>query len=244
MGTMSKPEAKVKLGLGVFHDDKAKNESTFIEVENAGDTEIGEIHLEFVYDFEIPEVQSEEFGIRVEEIARKYHFGSSEAGPLPPRRKRPFYLPGEFVQRIKSVVEALSPERYRIEITMDGKTETAISGRDFADFLLRRLELGIKPSFGEEQNGQFNLWNSGGTAELLRYLQEKSDDIEKVVIPQHPFITVYDRNNRQQAERVEAGLVVHWLNGKWTIVPNQQDAEAVLNDGILNRMKIKIELGR
>jgi hypothetical protein len=43
---------------------------------------------------------------------------------------------------------------------------------------------------------------------------------------------------------VEAGLVFHLVSGEVLIVKEKQDAEAVLNDGILNRMKIKIELLR
>lgn len=82
-------------------------------------------------------------------------------------------------------------------------------------------------------------WNAGDTPGLLRYLQERSDDIEKVVVPQHPYIVF-----PTTGERVEAGLVIHLVGGDLKIIPNKQDAEAVLNDGILNRMKIKIELGR
>ena len=29
------------------------------------------------------------------------------------------------------------------------------------------------------------VWNAGGTAGLLNYIRERSDDIEKAVIPQH-----------------------------------------------------------
>jgi len=82
-------------------------------------------------------------------------------------------------------------------------------------------------------------WNTGGTAETLQYIKEKSDDIEKVVIPQSQFI-IFPKTG----ERIEASLVLHLIGGALKIVPNKRDAEAVLNDGILNRMKIKIELGR
>lgn len=82
-------------------------------------------------------------------------------------------------------------------------------------------------------------WNCGGTPELLKYIQERSDDIEKVVIPQHPFIAF-----PATGEQVEAGLVIHLIGGDLKIIPNRQDAEAILNDGILHRMKIRIELGQ
>lgn len=83
------------------------------------------------------------------------------------------------------------------------------------------------------------LWNAGSTSELVKHIQEQSDDIEKVVIPQHPYIVM-----QPTGEQVEAGLVIHLISGRLKIIPNKEDAEAVLNDGILNRMKIRIELGR
>jgi hypothetical protein len=82
-------------------------------------------------------------------------------------------------------------------------------------------------------------WNAGGTAGLLNYIREKADDIEKAVIPRHLSIVFHPSE-----ERVEAGLVLHLVSGELLIVNKKQDAEAVLNDGILNRMKIKIELLR
>ena len=81
------------------------------------------------------------------------------------------------------------------------------------------------------------LWNTGNTEALVRLIQEQSDDIEKVVIPQYPFVVL-------EGEQVEAGLIIHLVSGRLRIIPNKTDAEAVLNDGILNRMKIHIELGR
>ena len=83
--------------------------------------------------------------------------------------------------------------------------------------------------------------NLGGTTQLLRYFQERSDDITKVVIPQHPYIELAGKSGERT--NVEAGLIIHLLNGDLKIVPNRQDAEAILNDGILTRMKIRIELG-
>ena len=82
-------------------------------------------------------------------------------------------------------------------------------------------------------------WNAGGTAGLLQYIRERSDDIEKAVIPQHLSIVFHPSE-----ERVEAGLVLHLVSGEVLIVNDKKDAEAVLNDGILHRMKIRIELLR
>lgn len=82
-------------------------------------------------------------------------------------------------------------------------------------------------------------WNAGGTAGLLKYIRERTDDIEKAVIPQHLSIVFHPSE-----EAVQAALVFHLMSGETLIVREKEDAEAVLNDGILNRMKIKIELLR
>ncbi len=82
-------------------------------------------------------------------------------------------------------------------------------------------------------------WNAGGTKGLLNYIRERSDDIEKAVIPQHLSVVF-----QPSGERVEAGLVLHLMSGEVLIVNQKGDAETVLNDGILNRMKIRIELLR
>jgi hypothetical protein len=79
--------------------------------------------------------------------------------------------------------------------------------------------------------------------EVLRFVQERSDDIEKVVIPQHPFISVFDPKNPVEATEVPAGMVLHLIGDDFRII-HPKDAELILNDGILNRMRIKIELGR
>jgi hypothetical protein len=71
---------------------------------------------------------------------------------------------------------------------------------------------------------------------LLRYLQESSAEIEKVVIPKPPYILL------DTGEEVEASMVIHLISGKLKIVSSQGDAEAVLNDGVLHESSIKIEL--
>lgn len=82
-------------------------------------------------------------------------------------------------------------------------------------------------------------WNAGGTEGLLKYIRERADDIEKAVIPQHLAIVF-----QPSQEQVQAGLVLHLVSGEVLIVREKEDAEAVLNDGILNRLKIRIELLR
>ena len=84
-----------------------------------------------------------------------------------------------------------------------------------------------------------HVWNAGGTEGLLQYIRERTDDIEKAVIPQHLSVVFHPGE-----EEVEAALVLHLISGETLIVQEKADAEAVLNDGILNRMKIRIELLR
>ena len=80
----------------------------------------------------------------------------------------------------------------------------------------------------------------GSSEAVLRFIQERSEDIEKAVIPQFPTIVLSDGG---EPEEREAGLVLHMLDGYMTIL-HPKDAELVLNDGILTRMRIKIELYR
>jgi hypothetical protein len=83
-----------------------------------------------------------------------------------------------------------------------------------------------------------NTWNESGKQELLGFIREKSHDIEKVVIPKPPYVLL------GTGEEVEASLVIHLISGELKVISSQQDAEMVLNDGILHEMNIKIELGK
>ena len=81
----------------------------------------------------------------------------------------------------------------------------------------------------------------GGSEGVLRYIQEKSDDIEAVVIPQFHVGHIPATGNSPGVDIEDVGLVLHMVNGNQQLV-QKQDAEVVLNDGILNRMRIKIYL--
>jgi hypothetical protein len=81
----------------------------------------------------------------------------------------------------------------------------------------------------------------GSSEAALRYIQEKSEDIEKAVIPQS--LTILVSAPGMPNTELEAGMVLHMLNGHRKII-HPVDAELILNDGILHRMKIKIELFR
>ena len=81
----------------------------------------------------------------------------------------------------------------------------------------------------------------GSTENVVRYIQERSDDIERAEIPQVPTIWwVMPDGERLE---IEAGLVLRLSSGRMQVL-HPQDAMAVLNDGILTRMRIPIELTR
>ncbi len=87
-------------------------------------------------------------------------------------------------------------------------------------------------------NDDDRLKHFGSSEALLRDIQERSEDIEKAVIPRCKVITI--TRNGQPRYDVEIGIVLHLLSGETDmLVPT--DALIVLNDGILNRMKIPIE---
>jgi hypothetical protein len=73
---------------------------------------------------------------------------------------------------------------------------------------------------------------------LLRDIQERSEDIEKVVIPRCKFITITE--NDIPCYDAQVGMVLHLVSGQ-TDMLTPVDALIVLNDGILNRMRIPIE---
>jgi len=73
----------------------------------------------------------------------------------------------------------------------------------------------------------------GSTEALINYIKEKADDIEFVEIPQSPYLTRNERN-------VVIGMILHCVNDEKVISPRA--AETLLNDGLLNRMSIKIKL--
>ena len=77
---------------------------------------------------------------------------------------------------------------------------------------------------------------------LLRYIQEKADDIEKVVIPQVPVLTVTTPHGKV-LDLPEVGMVLHLVDNAIRVI-HYADAEILLNDGILNRMRIPIEFYR
>ncbi|HEX4142974.1 MAG TPA: hypothetical protein VHY91_05450 [Pirellulales bacterium] len=86
--------------------------------------------------------------------------------------------------------------------------------------------------------GETNRADFGSVEAVVAYLKERADDIEKAVIPQSEVISI-----PETGEEIPAGMVLHMVNDRTKIIMPPA-AEAILNDGILNRLRIKIELGR
>jgi hypothetical protein len=82
--------------------------------------------------------------------------------------------------------------------------------------------------------------NLGTTEALVKYVQERSDDIEKAVLFP-PGMTLAQNGVRVMGPFDQFALVFHLTNGRSQAIFGG-DVEAVLNDGILYRMRIRIEL--
>ena len=81
----------------------------------------------------------------------------------------------------------------------------------------------------------------GSTEALLKEIQERSDDIEKAVILPPGFVFTY-LGQAKSLPLKQFGLVLHFANERKVIFGD--DVAVVLNDGILNRMRIQIELAK
>lgn len=85
------------------------------------------------------------------------------------------------------------------------------------------------------------IWNAGGSEGLLRFFQEKSDDIECVYVGNGQPFNMVDPTTGV-SDPVDGYMLVLLCNGEYFCVATKGDAELILNDGILTRMKIRIEL--
>lgn len=77
--------------------------------------------------------------------------------------------------------------------------------------------------------------------ELLAYLREHTDDIEKVVIPIQPAVELRDAAGNRVAARRAAGAWLQLCGGD-SILLSREDAAMLINDGVLQRMNIKCVL--
>jgi hypothetical protein len=88
-----------------------------------------------------------------------------------------------------------------------------------------------------QENTMIERTDFGSVENVLRFIQERSDDIERVVIPQ--AASLQDSQTGKVIPNV--GLIIWWVDRKKSFIFHEA-AELVLNDGILNRMQIRIEL--
>ena len=87
----------------------------------------------------------------------------------------------------------------------------------------------------------FELHKFESSEALLAFVKERSDDMEKAIIPMSTTLH-FNPNDGGPAKIINnAGMVLNLINGMRHVL-TKQDAESVLNDGILTRMKIPIEL--
>ena len=89
----------------------------------------------------------------------------------------------------------------------------------------------------DDPQAEFN--DFGSTEALVKDIQERSDDITKVVLLRKK--NALTRNGASFLDLSNTGMILHFVGGKARLV-TIQDAQAILNDGILNRMKIRIEI--
>lgn len=83
--------------------------------------------------------------------------------------------------------------------------------------------------------------NFGEGDGVLLYVKEKSDDIEHVVIPLFKVGSLPTDGRSPVHEYEDVGLILFMVNGDTQLI-HKADAERVLNDGILNRMRIDIRI--
>ncbi len=79
----------------------------------------------------------------------------------------------------------------------------------------------------------------GDSQRVLAFIQERSKEFEHVVIPQLPYLTL--THDGIDYTNVEVGMVLEFMGGDREFI-TPRDAEIVLNDGVLNRLKIQIRL--
>jgi hypothetical protein len=82
----------------------------------------------------------------------------------------------------------------------------------------------------------------GSSERFLKEIQERSDDIEKIVLLPPGLIGTAGVRVDPPTEGIS--LLIRFLDGTGQRAIHPDDVEIILNDGILNRMRIKIEVFR
>lgn len=81
--------------------------------------------------------------------------------------------------------------------------------------------------------------NFGSSEALLAHIKSRADDLQRAVIPTAPVQLTY--MGVPQAV-LPVGMILFSLEDRREMI-TVPDAELLLNDGILNRMRVKIEIG-
>lgn len=87
-------------------------------------------------------------------------------------------------------------------------------------------ELPIAEDFGNSEN-------------LLKFFKDRADDIESVSITPGPTVTI-THMGQPYGNISGVGMIVNMTDKRRLI--KREDAELLLNDGLLNRLRIRIEL--
>jgi|GEM_PF-7040709 len=150
-------EPEVSIGYGEFTDSETNERSVRIEVTNRGTVPINEIKVEWVYTYETPQEATLDFNAEhgaaikkatgqsvkyAAETGRRYGFNpeaGAKKGPITTGESRVYLYPPEWLADMLSIVSSLSPERYHIAITMNGKEEMAVPGKVIGAFVTRVL---------------------------------------------------------------------------------------------------------
>ena len=150
-------ESAVELAFGEFTDTDTRKKGIRIEVRNTGKKPIDSIKVEWVYEYEKPQDATAEFAAlhgediskatgrkpnKVDEVGRRYSFNLSRgesSGPLAVGEERLYLFPPEWLPDMCSLVQSLSPDRYRVAITIDSEESVGIPGSVFGEFVERRF---------------------------------------------------------------------------------------------------------
>ena len=77
--------------------------------------------------------------------------------------------------------------------------------------------------------------------QLLQFLKEKLDDIDSVVIPVQESVQVRDAQGRPKHVANGVGALIRLCDGHSMMI-SRDDAAMLINDGVLQRLKIKCVL--
>lgn len=146
-------DAVISISSGEFNDPKTGQKTVLLELTNQGNEPLTIKKIEWVYFYEKPVDATEEFLskhgqqfekdtgrkiIKAEETGRRYTFGpveENQQGPLSPDESRSFFFSPDWLPEMLSIAQALSPERYWIEISLNDNQIEKLSGKSFGGFL-------------------------------------------------------------------------------------------------------------